>query len=467
MNTSRKYRTIDTSIFIYFNLFIAFMLYQLHLYNYKYSIINDFNFKKAIILVAIIFTLNGFIYFQFDNIKVFRISVIIQFYLIFLFALISLNNNYIPYIPLILLVISTIYKDKKIYMLHLSSYLGVVLGDVFYIAYSIVKYNNTSLITRTFATHILIALLISLAITIIYNSLNKTKITASLDIDDTKNDEDFYIKSITAVENEYTPQLNVLSDTMSELINGTDLINTIISDLKKDLSVVSSNSKSVSSLSSNLRKDVNAISAVSNKINKITTQAKKNLVTISELFNSLMRTSLNVSSTHKNIADNLDNIQNNTELLNDILIELENLSVVTTHLANKTTIEANQTSNSDVLNIIIDEFHNYAEEIRKKIINMSTIFNKLNSNYYSCKQELAESDNLIASHGLIISNAYKSLDTINIKFNEILKSTSQLEGIITSANIKTKNLVADSYELNNALHQFGKVSYAISRLNKK
>ena len=279
--------------------------------------------------------------------------------------------------------------------------------------------------------------------------------------------EDFYIKSITAVENEYTPQLNVLSDTMSELINGTDLINTIISDLKKDLSVVSSNSKSVSSLSSNLRKDVNAISAVSNQINTITTQAKKNLVTISELFNSLMRTSLNVSSTHKNIADNLDNIQNNTELLNDILIELENLSVVTTHLANKTTIEANQTTNSDVLNLIIDEFHNYAEEIRKKIINMSTIFNKLNSNYYSCKQELAESDNLIASHGLIISNAYKSLDTINIKFNEILKSTSQLEGIITSANIKTKNLVADSYELNNALHQFGKVSYAISRLNKK
>ena len=49
----------------------------------------------------------------------------------------------------------------------------------------------------------------------------------------------------------------------------------------------------------------------------------------------------------------------------------------------------------------------------------------------------------------------------------ILKSTSQLEGIITSANVKTKNLVADSYELNNALHQFGKVSYAISRLNKK
>ena len=109
MNTSRKYRTIDTSIFIYFNLFLAFMLYQLHLYNYKYSIINDFNFKKAIILVAIIFTLNGFIYFQFDNIAVFRTSNIIEFYLLFLFSLITLNNNYIPFIPLIVLLLAAFY----------------------------------------------------------------------------------------------------------------------------------------------------------------------------------------------------------------------------------------------------------------------------------------------------------------------------------------------------------------------
>ena len=82
-------------------------------------------------------------------------------------------------------------------------------------------------------------------------------------------------------------------------------------------------------------------------------------------------------------------------------------------------------------------------------------------------QNMPSTNNLIAANGLIISKLYNSLDTINLKFNEILNSTSSLEGLITTANVKAKNLVADSYELNNALHQFGTVSYAISRLNKK
>ena len=60
------------------------------------------------------------------------------------------------------------------------------------------------------------------------------------------------------------------------------------------------------------------------------------------------------------------------------MVELENLSIVTSHLANKTNIEANKGANSDVMNMIIKEFHSYAEEIRSKIVNMSSIFDKLN-----------------------------------------------------------------------------------------
>lgn len=459
-SNKKRFRILDTSIFMYFILFLAFLLFQLRQYNYKFSIINNFNFNKAIILVAIIIAINGFIYFQFDNIAVFRTSNIIEFYLLFLFSLITLNNNYIPFIPLIVLLLAALYSDKKIYNFHLSAYLGIMLGNIFFIAYSLFNQKQIQpVINRIFAINLLASLLISLFITIIINLRINTNNKSSSDY--------LQIESITAVENEYTPQLKVLSNTMTELINGTESINNIIADLKKDLSIVTSNSKSVSNLSSNLRKDIKAISAVTNEINTVTTQAKTNLSTTSELFNSLLRTSLNVSSTHNNMTNDLNNIHDNTELLNDILIELENLSIVTSHLANKTTIEAKDTANTDVLNLIIDEFHNYAEDIRKKIIHMSSIFNKLNTNYYSCKQELTESDNLIASHGLIISNVYKSLDTINVKFNEILNSTSQLESLIDSANIKSRNLVADSVELDNALHQFGKVSYAISKLNKK
>ena len=512
MYSTKRFRLIDTAIFMYFNSFLLFLLYQLHNFNYKYSAINNFYFNKAIILIAIIIILNGFIYLQFDNPTVFRISIITEFYVAYLLALITVNSNYVVYIAMGTLLLALLYRNKGIYMMHLSAFLGVILGNISYLAFSMYS-NKIDNVSRTYIMHLLLSLVLSVIITILNAILTKTPKDTTADAIKTSNEkeipnneeaqeqpiniseeyikleeqpqlkskdnstanntfytnEDEYLKvtSITAVEAKYSPQLNVLTETVNELVIGTEQINTIIEDLKKDLSIVTSDSKSVKNLSATLKKDIHAISAVSDKINEITMQAKTNLVTTSELFESLLRTSLKVSSTHTNMTSNLSNIHENTDLLNDILVELENLSIVTSHLANKTNIEANKGANSDVMNTIITEFHNYAEEIRSKIINMSSIFDKLNTNYYTCKQELSTSDNLIAANGLIISKLYSSLDTINLKFNEILNSTSSLEGLITTANVKAKNLVADSYELNNALHQFGKVSYAISRLNKK
>lgn len=496
MYSTKRFRLIDTAIFMYFNSFLLFLLYQLHSFNYKYSAINNFYFNKAIILIAIIIILNGFIYLQFDNPTVFRISIITEFYIVYLLALITVNSNYVVYIAMGTLLLALLYRNKGIYMMHLSAFLGVILGNISYIALSMYS-NKLDKVSRTYIMHLLLSLVLSVIITILNAILTKTPKDTTLDTtldtietsdqkevlnnDNTQeqsvhiseeyiqpaSEEYLKVTSITAVEAKYSPQLNVLNETVNELVTGTEQINTIIEDLKKDLAIVTSDSKSVKNLSATLKKDIHAISAISNKINEITVQAKTNLVTTSELFESLLRTSLKVSSTHTNMTSNLSNIHENTDLLNDILVELENLSIVTSHLANKTNIEANKGANSDVMNMIIKEFHNYAEEIRSKIVNMSSIFDKLNTNYYSCKQDLSASDNLIAANGLIISKLYSSLDTINLKFNEILNSTSNLEGLITTANVKAKNLVADSYELNNALHQFGKVSYAISRLNKK
>lgn len=495
MYSTKRFRLIDTAIFMYFNSFLLFLLYQLHSLNYKYSAINNFYFNKAIILIAILIILNGFIYLQFDNPTVFRISIITEFYVVYLLALITVNSNYVVYIAIGTLLLALLYRNKGIYIMHLSAFLGVILGNISYLAFSMYS-NKIDNVSRTYIMHLLLSLVLSVIITILNAILTKTpndttqneQISPSSEAymqfeeqpqlkskdNSTANNtvytnEDEYLKvtSITAVEAKYSPQLNVLTKTVNELVIGTEQINTIIEDLKKDLSIVTSDSKSVKNLSATLKKDIHAISAISDKINEITMQAKTNLVTTSELFESLLRTSLKVSSTHTNMTSNLSNIHENTDLLNDILVELENLSIVTSHLANKTNIEAHKGANSDVMNTIITEFHNYAEEIRSKIINMSSIFDKLNTNYYTCKQELSTSDNLIAANGLIISKLYSSLDTINLKFNEILNSTSSLEGLITTANVKAKNLVADSYELNNALHQFGKVSYAISRLTKK
>ena len=59
MYSTKRFRLIDTAIFMYFNSFLLFLLYQLHNFNYKYSAINNFYFNKAIILIAIIIILNG------------------------------------------------------------------------------------------------------------------------------------------------------------------------------------------------------------------------------------------------------------------------------------------------------------------------------------------------------------------------------------------------------------------------
>ena len=66
------------------------------------------------------------------------------------------------------------------------------------------------------------------------------------------------------------------------------------------------------------------------------------------------------------MQSDLDDAYESVNQLKNILIELDNLSVMTTHLSNKATLEITHTPPSpEVMNFIIKEFHSYSDEIRQ------------------------------------------------------------------------------------------------------
>lgn len=460
MGNIKQNLLIDKLLFIFHSLFLSFFLYQLYIDNFRYYAFNNISFLKVIVLFIIIFFINCFTFFQFDNPTYFRIGILFEFYITYMITLIACKNLIIIYAPIITLLCVTFYTEKKLYIIHLLSFLGVISGYVcFTIFNSLFNTSINSVTSSDYITHLLICLVLSFCLTQINDILFKK-------ISDICFTESLQILSIAAVESSYNPEINTLSSTIKELSTKTGIINEHLNQIKNTWSIAASDCKSVNHLSSEINRDLTDISKVTNDLTNITLQTKTNLISVCELLNSVLRTTLNINSTHKNLSYNLDNVDKETDLLQDMLIELENLSVVTTHLSTKTCMEANQFVNHDVMELIVKEFHDYSQEINKKIIHMSNTFKKLNSNYYACKSEMYTSDNLLASNGIIINNLLNSIEAINTKFNNILADTSQLESILNNTSIKSKHLTADSAELYNAMHQFGKVSFSLSKICK-
>lgn len=460
MKIVKQNKTIDMIIFIFHSLLLCFMLVQLYINNFTYDFFNNYSFINSIVLFIIVFFINCFLYFQVENPNIFRMAILLQFYIVYMICLIACKSFIPIYAPIIILICVTFYTSKKLYLIHLLSYLGVISGFVFYIIYnSLFMHSISDIISTEFIIHLLLSLAISFCLThindVIYHKLSDSYFSETLEI-----------LSISAVEESLDPQINAISSTMKELSAKTDLINKHIDDLKNNWTIASTNSKSVNSLSSKLNKDMHTVSDISKELNNITSQTKNNLSSTCELLNSVLRLSLNINSSHKNLNDSLKNIDNNTDILKDMLIELENLSVVTTHLSNKTNMEANQILNKDVMELIVSEFRKYSNEINTKILHMSSVFNKINTNYYLCKSEIINSDNLLASNSLTINNLLNSIDTINSNFNQILANASMLESVLERAKISAKHITADSTELCYSMEQFGKVSFSLSKLSK-
>ena len=187
---------------------------------------------------------------------------------------------------------------------------------------------------------------------------------------------------------------------------------------------------------------------LNNDIMLYTSHIKDHLINTNDHINTLHRNTFNITSLHKNIQSDLDDTYENTQLLKNILIELDNLSTMTTHLANKATLEKTHTPPSpEVMNFIIKEFHSYSDEIRHAILKMNTIFSTLEKKYFSCNKEFKQCADLMASYTLTLNKMTHSLDNINSEFNDILKSDMSLKTYIQNSRINAKRLVADTSEL--------------------
>lgn len=476
MKTTIKYRLIDSVIFVYLCAFVLFLAKQIYIKNFRYSIINNLSISKCIIIFSIFLLLNGFTFFQFKKQNIFRILLIIQLDLIYIFTLFTLNgyiSSYL-YVPIILLAI--FYTNNRIFNQFIYSYTLTVFAYITYIIYGLLKINNfNQSIDKYHLLHLFISVSVIATIVLIYDyyiknlssvyASNSQPQKESLDEDTLLPKPELTITSIEATNTVLHNQVDTVSNNLSKLIDTSDIITEAIQELKCDLKIVANNTKSINSLSCTVKRDFNALDTVTQQINTLTNQVKETLFSITDLFNTFLRTSFNISNSYECIKADLDSSKKQTDYLKDILVELEGLSLITTHLANETTIESKRTKTNDgVIQIIVKEFNDYAKCIKDKVNRMSDIFNSLDRDYLSCHREINQSANYIYTQNNIIKEMDKTLNTINNKFNTILNNISHLDGLFSITHNNISHLVADSSELDNAMHQFAKVSYSLSKI---
>ena len=503
MNNCQKNKILDRFIFIIFLLMLLCLVLQVNTSNFRFNYINNFSTYKSYLIVLFFVAINGFLYLFFENPLIFRFSLLTEFIIIYTISICSLNNFSCVYFPIILFSCICSYNSRKITAYFLTGYL---LSSFCYLAfifiYAVRLGSLLNVMEYWYIVHFLISTALMLILTISFYNIKNNKYARrnhSTNTQNTKNtslDEQnsntenlinkrpdikyLEIISIEAIDNNSSNNDHVNSN--DKLDNNSNIANIHALDINSQEQVSSNyditqdisytiaiqNSKAIYNASSELKSNINTINNLTNELNSFTDDIKANITSTNELFSALKRVGFNITNAQQNMSCNLSSSKENTALLEDILYELENLSTMTIHLSNKVNMESNFTTiNTDVINLLITEFHTYSNEINNAIIKMNSIFSKLNKNFYSCRDDLKESANLLTSHQLIITDIFKSLDTTNNNFNLILKDTSKLKSLITTSIIDAKHLVADASEMYNALGQFGKGSYSIFKLQSK
>ena len=461
--------SIFLSIFIY--IFIQIQSNNIH----KNILRNTSQYAIAGVLLFLII-LNIAIYHLTRHYTVFLATIILEFLLLYTLCLFTITHIGILYFPVVMLILVSIYRSNMLFNAYLTGYLfctstfivSIILNATHHLAL-------LNFIQHSFLNHMLLSLILIMIISILYYS-KKIIIPSEQPLNLIPTQVAYALNKITyKIPTPYTSinietPINILEEIDTNIINDSYDNSTTDNNDSSYISIVKTNVKSAYTLSSDIKKALFNIDTLNDDIISYTSHIKDQLFNTTDCINELHRNTFNLTSSHKNIQSDLEDTYENAQTLKNILIELENLSVMTTHLANKATLEKTYTPPSpEVMNFIIKEFHSYSDEIRNAVRKMSTIFSTLDKKYYSCNKEFKHSADLIGSCSLTLNKITNSLDTINSDFNNILRTDADLKTSLKHSQLNAKRLVADTSELRANISYIVGNTYStkISKLSQK
>jgi hypothetical protein len=477
-----KKNALAISIISFFLSMFIYIFIQIQSNNLHTNILKNTSPYAIAGVLLLIIMLNIMIYRLSNNYIIFLCTIILEFLVLYTFCLFNITHPGLLYFPVVMLILVSIYQSNMLFNTYLAGYLFCTSIFIISVIFS-ASHNLTllNLVRHSFLNNMLLSLILIMIISILYYSKKpklRSKKTLNLiphqvaralnNITNNINNSHKSFVTTVPADVHYNPAIvgvpvytdcnPTLQDTAilanicynSTVIDTDDsLSNTTENDFNNTyVSIVKTNIKSAYTLSSDIKNTLTDINNLNNNIVSHTSNAKNELLNTNDYINSLHRNTFNISASHKNMQSDLDDAYESVNQLKNILIELDNLSVMTTHLSNKATLEKTHTPPSpEVMNFIIKEFHSYSDEIRQSILKMSAIFNTLDKKYYSCNKEIKCSADLMATYSNTLNKLSTSLNQVNEDFNSILKTDNNLKTSIESSRINAKRLVADISEL--------------------
>lgn len=434
----RTARTKRVNRFILLGTTILYLVVFLNVVFYLRESQEHFIFNIVVLGLCVInFIVNSILFKKNPTSETFRYFAVGGYALVYSWLLFSFSDFYISISLVAVLIGTIIYYDSK--FTNIFAFYILVVNSIRTIAFIINGVGSTLLVEITS-----LMIIVLCVVTIIFSTrIGKLFLRDTVGaISDERTKVDVILSEVLEISSIVKSDVDSTSKTINELSESTDTVNITAEEISQSISSVTHSIIEQTRMTEEIQNDIIDTENSTNNVLSIVTESSASIETSLKAFQQLKTHSQEITTINENVADAMNELQENTKAVNDIIGVIVDVSNQTNLLALNASIEAARTGEAGKgFAVIANEIRALAEKTRESTKHITYILEQLNNKAAYASNIVNHSIEVTTKQSESINSASESIDRVHSNMSMLSTNITDINNKVTQVSNSNQTIV--------------------------